>query len=148
MASSLGHSLGRGFGRADLVPHRVRPGERQAAVDCGPPVPESCAGEGSEFFTDGLTDEILNHLASVPGLKVVARTSTLQFKGHGEDIRAIGRRLNVDAVLEGSVRRSGNRLRITPQFIATADGYHLWSQTFERDDNDLFAIQDEFRASL
>jgi serine/threonine-protein kinase len=101
------------------------------------------AGDENEYFTEGLTEEILNHLASVPALKVVARTSSAQFKGRSEDVRAIGKRLNVDTVLEGSVRRIGNKLRITPQLIATADGYHLWSETFERDADDLFAVQDD-----
>jgi adenylate cyclase len=100
-------------------------------------------GEENEYFTEGLTEEILNHLASVPSLKVVARTSSAQFKGTTEDVKTIGKRLNVDTVLEGSVRRIGNLLRITPQLISTADGYHLWSQTFERDADNLFAVQDE-----
>jgi TolB-like protein/Tfp pilus assembly protein PilF len=101
------------------------------------------AGEENEYFTEGLTEEILNHLAAVPALKVVARTSSAQFKNRNEDVRTIGKRLNVDTVLEGSVRRVGNVLRITPQLISTADGYHLWSQTFERDADNLFGIQDE-----
>ena len=100
-------------------------------------------GPGDDYFSDGLTEEILNHLAKVPGLKVVARTSSFQFKGKNEDVRTIGARLNVDAVLEGSVRRAGSRLRITPQLIATADGYHIWSETFERDADDVFGLQDE-----
>ena len=101
------------------------------------------AGDEIEYFTEGLTEEILNHLASIPALKVVARTSSAQFKGRSEDVKTIGKRLNVDAVLEGSVRRDGNLLRITPQLISTADGYHLWSQTFERNADNLFAIEDE-----
>ena len=100
-------------------------------------------GDENEYFTVGLTEEILNHLAEVPSLKVVARTSSFQFKGKNEDVRAIGKRLNVDAVLEGSVRRIGDRLRITNQLKSTADGYHVWSRTFERDADNLFAIQDE-----
>jgi serine/threonine-protein kinase len=101
------------------------------------------AGDEIEYFTEGLTEEILNHLASIPALKVVARTSSAQFKGRSEDVKTIGKRLNVDAVLEGSVRRNGNLLRITLQLISTADGYHLWSQTVERDADNLFAIEDE-----
>src|SRR5262249_31685407 len=100
-------------------------------------------GDENEYFTAGLTEEILNHLTRVGSLKVVARTSSSLFKGHDEDVRTIGKRLNVDTVLEGSVRRIGNRLRITPQLISTADGYHLWSETFERDADNLFALQDE-----
>jgi TolB-like protein/Tfp pilus assembly protein PilF len=101
------------------------------------------AGEENEYFTEGLSEEILNYLAKVPGIKVVARTSSALFKGRDEDVRTIGKKLNVDTVLEGSVRRSGNRLRITLQLITTSDGYHLWSQTLERDAADLFALQDE-----
>jgi serine/threonine-protein kinase len=101
------------------------------------------ADDENEYFTLGLTEEILNHLAEVPGLKVVARTSSFQFKGQNEDVRAIGKRLNVESVLEGSVRRIGDRLRITPQLISTADGYHVWSESFERDADNLFALQDE-----
>jgi TolB-like protein/Tfp pilus assembly protein PilF len=101
------------------------------------------AGDEIEYFAEGLTDEILNRLASIPTLKVVARTSSAQFKGSSLDVKAIGKRLNVDAVIEGSVRRDGKLLRITPQLISTADGYHLWSQTFERDADNLFAIEDE-----
>jgi serine/threonine-protein kinase len=100
-------------------------------------------GDENEYFTAGLTEEILNHLAEVPSLKVVARTSSFQFKDKNEDVRTIGKRLNVDSVLEGSVRRIGNRLRITPQLINTADGYHVWSESFERDADNLFALQDE-----
>ena len=101
------------------------------------------SGDENEYFTAGLTEEILNHLAEVPSLKVVARTSSFQFKDKNEDVRIIGKRLNVDSVLEGSVRRIGNRLRITPQLISTADGYHVWSDSFERDAENLFALQDE-----
>jgi serine/threonine-protein kinase len=100
-------------------------------------------GDENEYFTAGLTEEIHNHLTGVPSLKVVARTSSSQYKGHDEDVRTIGKRLNVDTVLEGSVRRMGNRLRITPKLISTADGYSVWAETFERDADDLFAIQDE-----
>jgi TolB-like protein len=100
-------------------------------------------GYENEYFAAGLTEEIMNHLGEVPSLKVAARTSSFQFKDKNEDVRTIGKRLNVDSVLEGSVPRMGNRLRITPQLISTADGYRVWSENFERDADNLFALQDE-----
>jgi TolB-like protein len=96
-----------------------------------------------EHFADGLTEEILNWLSNVEGLKVPGRTSSFQFKGKAEDLRAIGRALGVQYVLEGSVRRSGDSLRITAQLIDASTGYHRWSQTYDRKLADIFAIQDE-----
>lgn len=96
-----------------------------------------------EFFGDGIAEELLNRLAQVPELRVPARTSSFAFKGRNEDMREIGRQLNVQAVLEGSVRRDGDRLRVTAQLINVATGYHLWSETFERDASGIFALQDE-----
>jgi len=81
-------------------------------------------------------------------LRVVARTSAFSFKGKDVDIREIGKKLNVNKVLEGSVRKSGNRLRITAQLINVADGYHLWSERFDRDMEDIFAIQDEISLAI
>jgi len=96
-----------------------------------------------EYFCDGLTEEIINALSHVRELKVVARTSAFAFKGKEIDIREVGEKLNVDAVLEGSVRKAGDRLRITAQLINVADGYHLWSERFDRQMKDVFDIQDE-----
>jgi serine/threonine-protein kinase len=101
-----------------------------------------------EYFSDGLAEEIINALAQVPGLKVIARTSAFAFKGKNEDIRKIAEALGVTNVLEGSVRRAGNRLRITAQLIHAADGMHLWSQRFDREMTDVFAIQDEISAAI
>lgn len=101
------------------------------------------ANPGTEYLSDGLTEEIINALAPIPGLKVVARTSAFQFKGKNVDIRSIGRTLDVDAVLEGSIRTGGNRLRITAQLNNTRDGYHYWSRTWERSTDDVFAVQQE-----
>jgi len=123
-----------------LEPARPAPKFRSIAVL---PFLNLSGGDENDYFTAGLTEEILNHLAEVPSLKVVARTSSFQFNGKNEDVRAIGKRLNVECVLEGSVRRVGDRLRITNQLISTADGYHVWSQSFERDADNLFALQDE-----
>jgi adenylate cyclase len=97
----------------------------------------------NEYFSDGITEELLNALAKVPELKVTSRTSAFAFKGKEEDIRDIAIQLNVDKILEGSVRKVGNRVRITAQLINAEDGYHLWSEVYDRDLDDIFAIQDE-----
>jgi TolB-like protein/Tfp pilus assembly protein PilF len=101
-----------------------------------------------EYFCDGLAEEIINTLTQIENLHVVARTSAFTFKGKQEDIREIGRKLNVESVLEGSVRKSGNRLRITAQLINIADGYHLWSEKYDRVLEDIFAIQDEISLAI
>jgi adenylate cyclase len=90
-----------------------------------------------------MTEEIINALARLPDLRVVARTSAFAFKGKDADIRTIGAQLGVRNVVEGSVRRSGERLRVTAQLISVADGYHVWSETYERDVADVFAIQED-----
>jgi len=101
-----------------------------------------------EYFCDGMAEEIINALTHVEGLRVVARTSCFAFKGKQADIREIGRQLNVGTVLEGSVRKAGNRLRITAQLVNVADGYHLWSERYDRDSEDIFAIQDEISLAI
>ncbi len=101
-----------------------------------------------EYFADGLSEELLNLLAQVPELKVIGRTSSFQFKGKNEDLREIGKKLNVGRVLEGSVRKSENNLKITAQLINTTDGSHVWSQTFNRKFDEVFAIQDEIAAAV
>jgi TolB-like protein len=93
-----------------------------------------------EYFCDGLAEELINSLTKIKDTKVVARTSAFAFKGQTIDVREIGRRLNVEKVLEGSVRKSGNRLRITAQLINVADGYHLWSEKFDREMEDIFTF--------
>ena len=102
----------------------------------------------NEYLSDGLSDEIINVLTKVEGFRVAARTSTFAFKGSNDDIRTIGRRLNVRSVLEGSVRRAGDRLRVTAQLINVEDGYHLWSERYDRDMKDVFAIQDEIAENV
>lgn len=97
----------------------------------------------NEFFSDGLSEELLNVLAGTPGLFVAARTSSFYFKGHTGDIADVARQLRVRNVLEGSVRTAGERVRITAQLIDATNGYHLWSQTFDRTLEDVFAVQDE-----
>jgi serine/threonine-protein kinase len=107
------------------------------------PFVDMSPGKDQEYFSDGIAEEILNVLAQVEGLHVAGRTSSFSFKGKNEDLRAIGQRLGVSAVLEGSVRKSGDRVRITAQMIKVADGFHLWSQNFDRQLTDVFAVQDE-----
>jgi len=96
-----------------------------------------------EYFSDGITEEILNSLASVKELKVAGRTSSFAFKGENQDLRRIGELLGVDHILEGSVRKSGTTVRITAQLVQVEDGFHLWSDTYDRELTDVFAIQDE-----
>ena len=97
----------------------------------------------NEYFSDGLSEELLNTLVQIRELKVTGRTSSFAFKGQNVDLREVGERLNVANVLEGSVRKAANRVRITAQLVKTRDGYHLWSKTFDRELNDIFAIQQE-----
>jgi serine/threonine-protein kinase len=96
-----------------------------------------------DYFSDGLAEEIINALTKIPKLKVPARTSSFYFRGKEADIHEIATRLNVTSILEGSVRKSGNRIRVTAQLINAADGYHLWSERYDREMTDVFAIQDE-----
>ena len=102
----------------------------------------------NEYFTDGVTEDIINALTKVEGLRVASRTSTFAFKGKGQDIRTTGQQLNVSTVLEGSVRKAGNRLRITVQLSTVADGYHLWSERYDREMQDVFAVQDEIAHAI
>jgi len=101
-----------------------------------------------EYFSDGLADELLNVLAKIRGLRVAARTSSFQFKGRSDDIAVIGRKLNVSTVLEGSVRKSGNRVRISVQLVKVADGFQLWSETYDRTLEDIFAVQDDIAQTV
>jgi serine/threonine protein kinase/Tfp pilus assembly protein PilF len=102
----------------------------------------------NEYFSDGLAEDIIDALTQVPGLRVMARTSAFAFRGKEQDVRKIGAELNVEHILEGSVRRAGNRLRVTAQLVKASDGYHLWSQRFDREMTDIFAIQDEISQAI
>ena len=102
----------------------------------------------NEYFSDGMTEELINALTKVTGLRVTARTSAFAFKGKDIDVREIGQRLNVASVLEGSVRRAGNHLRITAQLVNAADGYYVWSETYDRGIADVFAVQDELSRAI
>ena len=104
--------------------------------------------EEDEYFSDGLAEEIINALTQVPELKVIARTSAFAFKGKNEDIRKIAETLGVSSILEGSVRRAGPKIRVTAQLIRAEDGTHLWSQRYESEMTDVFAIQDEISAAI
>jgi serine/threonine protein kinase/Tfp pilus assembly protein PilF len=106
------------------------------------------ADKEQEYFCDGMAEEIINALSQVEDLRVVARTSAFSFRGKEIDIREIGRKLNVETLLEGSVRKAGNRVRITAQLINVADGYHLWSERYDREMEDIFAIQEEISLSI
>jgi TolB-like protein/class 3 adenylate cyclase/Tfp pilus assembly protein PilF len=102
----------------------------------------------NEYFSDGISEEILNALTRIEGLQVTARTSSFSFKGKSQDVRQIGLQLGVSAVLEGSVRRSGKRIRITAQLINTIDGYHLWSEVYDSELEDIFEVQDEISVKI
>lgn len=108
----------------------------------------SLSADEPEYFCDGLTEELINSLSRIEGLRVVARTSAFRYKGKNEDIRAIGRELDVDAVLEGSVRREGELVRISAQLADARDGYHLWAGTYEREMKSVFALQEEITQSI
>jgi TolB-like protein/tetratricopeptide (TPR) repeat protein len=124
---------------------RPEPGTKSIAVL---PFANMSAEPDQEYFSDGLAEEIINLLTHVPGLKVIARTSAFAFRGKEQDIRGIADALGVTHVLEGSVRRAGDRLRITGQLIHAADGAHLWSQRYDRQMSDIFAIQDEISTAI
>jgi serine/threonine protein kinase len=101
-----------------------------------------------EYFCDGLTEELINALSRIQDLRVVARTSAFSFKGGGYDVRKVGRKLDVKTVLEGSVRKSGEKIRVTAQLINVMDGYHLWSEKYDREVKDVFQIQDEISLAI
>ncbi len=154
-------------GRLDLEAGRPRPAPRAEGVELpsesrhhglaarvAPPAADDksiavlpfanmSADAENEYFSDGMTEEIINALVQVPELRVAARTSVFAFKGKADDLRTIAAKLNVRTVLEGSVRKAGNKIRITAQLINAADGFHLWSERFDRGLDDIFAVQDE-----
>ena len=101
-----------------------------------------------EYFSDGISEEIINTLVQIQDLKVAGRTSAFSFKNKNEDLRIIGEKLNVNTILEGSVRKSGNRIRVSVQLIEASTGFHLWSQTFDRELNDVFIVQDEIAKAV
>ena len=128
-----------------LAPHTAPAQTRSIAVL---PFLNMSGDTSQDYFSDGISEELLNLLAQIPELKVAARTSSFSFKGKEVEIPEIGRRLNVTHVLEGSVRRAGDRVRITAQLVQTADGFHVWSQTYDRTFDDVFTMQDEIAADV
>jgi eukaryotic-like serine/threonine-protein kinase len=140
-ADRLGHSGGQNIDLSDA--HRLA--DASIAVL---PFANLSADPEAEYFSDGMTEEIITALSQVPGLRVAARSSSFAFKGKKADARTIAEQLKVRTVLEGSVRKSGNRIRLTAQLISAADGYSLWSQRYERTLADVFAVQDELARAI
>ncbi|MGD0132089.1 MAG: protein kinase [Bryobacteraceae bacterium] len=142
-------ACGSGIGSAPRLPLQppISPPEATPSIAVLPFANMSRDAD-DEYFSDGLAEEIINALTQVPELKVIARTSAFAFKGKNEDIRKIAETLGVSSVLEGSVRRAGPRLRVTAQLIRAEDGTHLWSQRYESEMTDVFAIQDEISAAI
>ena len=101
-----------------------------------------------EYFSDGISEEIINSLVQHSDLRVVGRTSAFSFKGKNDDLRTIGQKLGVSNILEGSIRKAGNRIRITAQLIEVSNGFHLWSQKFDRELVDIFDVQDEIAKAI
>ena len=129
----------------DEVAGKIHTAEHSIAVL---PFVNMSADKENEYFSDGITEEILNTLAKVDGLMITSRTSAFAFKGKNEDIREIGKQLGVKNVLEGSVRKHGNKVRVTAQLINVEDGYHKWSEVYDRNLEDIFAVQDEIASSI
>src|SRR5256712_925227 len=146
-------------------PHAVAPSREEAlraTLDAIPPASEIrplpsiavlpfvnlSSDKEQEYFSDGMAEEILNALAQIDGLRVIGRTSSFSFKARNDDLRTIGQKLGASNLLEGSVRKAGNRIRITAQLVETGGGSHLWSQAFERDLTDVFAVQEEIARAV
>jgi eukaryotic-like serine/threonine-protein kinase len=136
--------------RGGLFPGREQPAAPAGAITSVAVLPFAnlSAAPDDEFMADGLTEDIINALARLPGLKVVSRTSTFAFKGAATDVRDIARRLDVESVVEGSVRRVGNTLRVTAQLISARNGYQVWSDDYERDVSDVFVVQNEIATAI
>jgi len=126
---------------------KLKPRESEKSIAVLPFVNMSTDAE-NEYFSDGITEELLNALTKVDGLQVTSRTSSFAFKGKNLDVREIGSKLAVTSVLEGSVRKAGNKVRITAQLINASDGYHVWSEVYDRDLEDIFAVQDEISKQI
>ncbi len=135
-----------------VLPSRISPGKNAPQDTLASiavlPFTDLSPGRDQEYFCDGITDELINSLGKVESLRVVSRTSVFQFKGGAMDVRKIGRQLNVSAVLEGSVRRAGSRVRITAQLIKVADAYQLWSGAYDREMNDVFTLQEDISRAI
>ncbi|MHC4137783.1 MAG: tetratricopeptide repeat protein, partial [Planctomycetota bacterium] len=132
------------FRRGTLEPQAEKPAKSIAVLS----FVDMSQDRDQEYLCDGLAEELINALAQVEGLRVAARTSAFQFKGKAANVETIGRELKVESVLEGSIRRVGDRLRITAQLVKVSDGYHLWSQRYDRDLEDVFELQDEIARTI
>ena len=140
----------------DLTPEGIKrtdAAKTSEPADLGPsiavvPFPDMSAEKDQEHFCDGLTEELLNVLTCIPGLRVASRTSTFSLKGKQIDLKEIARKFDVQHILEGSVRKSGNRIRVTAQLIEAATDTHLWSENYDRELDDIFAIQDDIAARI
>ena len=144
MEALLENAVGRGtLGRAPAPPAHRQPQPADCPSIAVLPFVDMTPEKNLEFFCHGIAEEIINALIGVSGLRVVSLSSALRFKTTDEDVRRIGTMLNVETVLEGSVRAAGNRLRVISRLINAADGIHLWSERFDRDLDDVFAVQDE-----
>ena len=138
--------------------HMVATPEENAAqapapVPAGPsiavlPFANLAAERENEYFSDGLANEIITALTRVEGLRITARTSSFAFRGKEQDVREVGRRLGVEFLLEGSVQRVGERIRVNAQLVNSSDGFHRWSERYDRSLTDIFAVQDEIAASI
>src|SRR5262245_6676816 len=135
---------GQSATRTTSVSHEAAPEASIAVL----PFANLSSDPDTEYFSDGMTEEIINALAQVPTLRVAARTSAFAFKGQSVDAREIGEKLRVRTLLEGSVRKAGDQVRVTAQLINAADGYHLWSQNYDRKLADVFAVQDELARAI
>ena len=132
-----------------IAQHPSSSGTRGAAPSIAVlPFANMSADKDQDYFSDGLAEEIIHLLAQFPNLKVIARTSAFVFRGRNEDVRRIAQALDVTHVLEGSVRRAGDRIRVTAQLIAASDGAHVWSERYDRELRDIFAVQDEISAAI
>ena len=131
--------------RADIAPASAVATAKSIAVL---PFVNMSSDAGNEYFAEGLSEELINLLVKIPELRVAARTSAFKFKGEKINLQEVAQKLNVAHVLEGSVRKSGNKVRITAQLIKSADGYHVWSETYDRTLDDIFVVQDEIAGAV
>ncbi len=149
LALAAGLWLGKGTGTPEEPVDQARAVVKPAATSIAVlPFADMSPKKDQEYFSDGLSEELLNVLAKNRGLKVTGRTSSFQFRGKSKDLREIGEKLGVASILEGSVRKAGNQVRITAQLISVADGFHLWSETYDRELEDIFALQEEIAKSV
>jgi adenylate cyclase len=148
LTAAFGLGLASVAGWTARTTHGAFEGPPQATSIAVLPFANMSPDGANEYFSDGMTEEIITALSKVEGLQVAARTSAFAFKGKSESVSEIGRQLSVGTVLEGSVRRAGDRLRITAQLINVKDGYHLWAESYDRDLRDVFAVQEEIAQAI